>query len=182
MSKYLKNIIFEFIRNWPDFLYGVHLRKYFYNKELNTSFYYIGKGCVIDRIEATQIGSNVILGENVKLIISAMAKCYIGDNVGIADGVYIRSANHNFSDINIDILAQGHTWRKVFFNNNDYGIVIERNVWIGARAILLSGSHIGEGSVISAGSVVSSIVPPYSIVVGNPGRIVGNRKAKTNLI
>ena len=49
-------------------------------------------------------------------------------------------------------------------------------------AILLSGSHIGEGSVISAGSVVSSIVPPYSIVVGNPGRIVGNRKAKTNLI
>ena len=106
-----------------------------------------------------------------------MAKCFIGKNVAIADGVYLRSANHKFSDINIDIIYQGHTWNRVLYNNIEYGIVIEKNVWIGARAIILSGAHIGEGSVIGAGTIVSNkIIPPFSIVVGNPARIIGNRK------
>jgi acetyltransferase-like isoleucine patch superfamily enzyme len=147
---------------------------------MNTNFRHIGRGCEIDRIESTEIGEKVILGDNVKLIISGMAKCFIGNNVGVADGTYIRSANHKFSDLNTNILDQGHNWNKVQFNNKEYGIVIEDNVWIGARAIILSGAHIGAGSVVSAGCVISNKIPENSIVVGNPGRVIGNREKKAN--
>jgi acetyltransferase-like isoleucine patch superfamily enzyme len=51
------------------------------------------------------------------------------------------------------------------------GIKIGANVWIGARAIVLPGSDIGDGAIVGAACVVSSRVPPYSIVVGNPARI-----------
>lgn len=47
-------------------------------------------------------------------------------------------------------------------------IMIGRNVWIGARAIILGASDIGEGAVIGAGSVVCGCVPPYCIAAGNP--------------
>ena len=53
---------------------------------------------------------------------------------------------------------------------NDVDIIIEEDVWIGGRAIILNGVHIGRGAVIGAGSVVRSRVPPYSLVIGNPAR------------
>ena len=51
-------------------------------------------------------------------------------------------------------------------------IIIEDNVWIGFDAIVKPGTTIGRGSVIGSKSVVSGDIPPYSVVVGNPGRIV----------
>jgi acetyltransferase-like isoleucine patch superfamily enzyme len=51
-------------------------------------------------------------------------------------------------------------------------IYIGENAWIGARAILLGGAHIGAGSIVGAGAVVDFVVPPYSVVAGNPARIV----------
>jgi acetyltransferase-like isoleucine patch superfamily enzyme len=51
-------------------------------------------------------------------------------------------------------------------------IAIGRNVWIGARAILLRGARIGEGSIVGAAAVVDFEVPPNSVVAGNPARIV----------
>jgi acetyltransferase-like isoleucine patch superfamily enzyme len=53
-------------------------------------------------------------------------------------------------------------------------IEIGDNVWIGARATVLGGARIGEGSIVGAASVVDFDVPPYSIVVGNPGRVIGS--------
>lgn len=50
-------------------------------------------------------------------------------------------------------------------------IVIENDVFIGARVIILPGVRIGIGSVIGAGSVVSRDIPPYSVAVGNPARV-----------
>lgn len=52
-------------------------------------------------------------------------------------------------------------------------IIIESNAWIAARAVLLGGAHIGEGSIVGAFAVVDFTVPPYSIVAGNPARVVG---------
>ena len=52
-------------------------------------------------------------------------------------------------------------------------IEIGENVWIGARAIVLGGARIGEGSIVGAASVVDFEVQPYSIVAGNPARVVG---------
>lgn len=53
-------------------------------------------------------------------------------------------------------------------------IEIQDNVWIGARAVILGGARIGEGSIVGAASVVDFEVPPYSIVAGNPARVVGS--------
>jgi acetyltransferase-like isoleucine patch superfamily enzyme len=53
------------------------------------------------------------------------------------------------------------------------GIVIGENVWIGARATLLSGARIGEGAIIGAVAVVDFEVPDYAVVAGNPARVVG---------
>jgi acetyltransferase-like isoleucine patch superfamily enzyme len=54
-------------------------------------------------------------------------------------------------------------------------IVIEDDVWIGARAILLAGVRVGTGSVIGAGSVVTRDVPPYSVAAGSPCRVLRAR-------
>jgi virginiamycin A acetyltransferase len=53
--------------------------------------------------------------------------------------------------------------------------VVGHNVWIGLNAIILPGVHIGDGSIIGAGAVVSHDVPPYGIAVGNPARVVKKR-------
>ena len=54
-------------------------------------------------------------------------------------------------------------------------IIIGNDVWIGTGSIILSGTHIGNGAVIGACTVVRRNVPPYAIVVGNPMKIVGYR-------
>jgi serine acetyltransferase len=54
-------------------------------------------------------------------------------------------------------------------------ISIEDDVWIGSGAIVLSGVTIGRGSVVGAGSVVTKSIPPYSVAVGNPARVVKRR-------
>jgi acetyltransferase-like isoleucine patch superfamily enzyme len=53
--------------------------------------------------------------------------------------------------------------------------IIGNDVWIATRATILSGCRIGHGAVVGAGAVVSGVVPPYSIVAGNPARVVRSR-------
>ncbi|MCK5928674.1 MAG: hypothetical protein KAG80_10820 [Nocardioides sp.] len=54
-------------------------------------------------------------------------------------------------------------------------VTVEDDVWLGAGSIVLSGVHIREGALVAAGAVVTSDVPPYAIVAGNPARVVGQR-------
>ncbi len=54
-------------------------------------------------------------------------------------------------------------------------IIIGNDVWLGRRSIILSGVSIGDGAVIAAGAVVTKDVPPYTIVGGNPARIIRKR-------
>ena len=51
-------------------------------------------------------------------------------------------------------------------------VIIENDVWVGAKSSIMSGIKISNGSIIAAGSTVTKDVPPYAIVAGNPGRIV----------
>jgi acetyltransferase-like isoleucine patch superfamily enzyme len=54
-------------------------------------------------------------------------------------------------------------------------IVVGNDVWVGTRAIVLSGVRIGDGAIVAAGSVVTKDVPPYAIVAGNPARLIRYR-------
>lgn len=90
----------------------------------------------------------------------------IGDNVRIATQCVLVSANHNFARTDVPIIAQGETRQK---------IVIEDDCWLGAGVKVLAGVTIGKGSVIGAGSVINRDVPPFSVVVGVPGKVIKNR-------
>ncbi len=60
----------------------------------------------------------------------------------------------------------------------DLCVRVGRNAWVGARAVLVAPASIGEGAIIGAGAVVDFEVPPYAVVAGNPGRVVGWARPK----
>lgn len=78
----------------------------------------------------------------------------------------IIGANHRFSDVTKLIKEQGVETK---------GIIIESDVWIGANCCVLDGVTIGRGSVIGAGSIVTKSIPPMSVAVGNPCRVIKQR-------
>lgn len=92
----------------------------------------------------------------------------IGNCVRIAPQVMMIAANHVFADPDTPIMHQGM---------DAAPIVIEDDVWIAGKVMLTAGVRIGKGSVIGAGSVVTKDIPPYSIAVGIPARVIKSRKA-----
>jgi acetyltransferase-like isoleucine patch superfamily enzyme len=102
----------------------------------------------------------------VGAIISSDRRVTIGDYVFVAHEVVIADRPVE-TPIHEDI-REGPESRLV-----RAPIAIADDAWIGARAILLGGASIGQGAIVGAGAVVDSAVPPYSIVAGNPARVVG---------
>jgi maltose O-acetyltransferase len=117
--------------------------------------------CFGDNIE---IGDYSGIGNNARL--DTAGGIVIGKYVMISPDVVILTANHKHDDITIPIGMQGA---------ESCPVIIEDDVWIGTRAIILPGVRIGRSSIIGAGAVVAKDVPPYSIVVGNPARVVSKR-------
>jgi acetyltransferase-like isoleucine patch superfamily enzyme len=117
-----------------------------------------------------RIGDGTGIGHECKLSIGKSIT--IGKNCRIAAGVYILDSSGHPS--NPEERLQGLPPA----DSEVRPVVIEDNVWIGARAIVLPGVTIGEGSVVSAGSVVMADVPPYTVVAGNPARRVSNLRTE----
>ncbi|MEA5572914.1 acyltransferase [Calothrix sp. UHCC 0171] len=118
-----------------------------------------------------QIHENTFLGPNV--CIGGPGNITIGKDCLIAANCGIFANNHIFTDIHQKITAQGITRE---------GIVIEDNCWLGCGVIVVDGVTIGEGSVIGAGSVVTRNIPPYSVAVGSPARVIKSRKQKESVL
>jgi acetyltransferase-like isoleucine patch superfamily enzyme len=85
----------------------------------------------------------------------------IGNNVNVSHYTLIQTLTHDPQNPDFVCLCKP--------------VVVEDHVWIGARAIILPGVTLGEGCVIGAGAVVTKDVPPYTIAVGNPARVVRER-------
>lgn len=88
----------------------------------------------------------------------------IGNNVLFAGYVHITDHSHGFEDINTPVMKQPLISKG--------GVVIEDQCWLGFGCEILSGVHIGKHSVVAARAVVTKDVPPYSVVAGNPARII----------
>ncbi|MEB3189378.1 MAG: acyltransferase [Snowella sp.] len=73
------------------------------------------------------------------------------------------------------ILTLGHDPQSSIFADRGGEVIIGDRVWIAYRAIILPEVTIGEGAVVGAGAVVTRSVEPYTIVVGNPARVIGKR-------
>ena len=87
----------------------------------------------------------------------------IGEGSVCSQNCFISGQSHHYEDVSKNFLRQGVETEQV---------VIGKNVWIGANSVILPGVKIGNNSVIGAGSAVIKDVPPYSVAVGNPAKII----------
>ncbi|QEC66643.1 acyltransferase [Panacibacter ginsenosidivorans] len=105
------------------------------------------------------IGYNTLIGMGNVVIGPAV----IGNNVILAQNIVMSGLNHEYKDVTKPIHAQPVTTAQ---------ITIEDDCWIGANAVVTAGVTIGKHSVIAAGSVVTKDIPPYSVAVGNPAKVI----------
>jgi len=105
------------------------------------------------------IGDHVVINRRVSL--DGRIGIKIKNNVSISPEVYIVSMEHDPNDPK--------------FQTRGEEVVIEDHVWVGARAMIMPGIHVGEGAVIGAGAVVTADVDPYQIVAGVPAKKIGER-------
>lgn len=118
----------------------------------------------------------IVFGKNCKIgaynHITAINRIIIGDN--LLTGKWVTISDNSHGDTFVDTLKTPPSDRMI----TSKGCVrIGNNVWIGDKATILPGVTIGDGVVIGANSVVTKDVPPYSVIVGNPGRIVKTNTA-----
>jgi len=132
-----------------------------------------GKGTYIDyRVFIrypwkVKIGDNVTINQECRMYSSKKiqdAFIELHDNVIISPQVIFFSAGHDYRELSLPDIAAS--------------IVVEEYAWIGGNSIILPGVTIGKGAVIGAGSVVSKSIPPWTVAVGNPARVIKDRKAE----
>lgn len=111
-----------------------------------------------------EIGNNSGIGINARI----SGKCIIGNNVMMGPECMIFTKNHNTKRLDIPMCMQGNT--------KEEKVIIDDDVWIGARVIILPGVHISTGAIIAAGSVVTRDVEKYTIVAGVPAKKIYDRK------
>lgn len=109
-----------------------------------------------------ELGDNSGIGRNARVY----GAVRIGRDVLMGPRVMVIGRDHNYEDASRLIREQGARISP---------IVIEDDVFIGARAIILGGSVIRKGAVIGAGAVVRGEIPPYAVAVGNPAKVIKYR-------
>ena len=123
---------------------------------INNWFHVYSGGSITVEPEAELILGSGFINNNSK--ISCFQKIEIGEDVKISENVMIRDSDDHHID------RKGYEKTKP--------ICIGNHVWIGMGAIILKGVNIGDGAVIGAGSVVNKDVPPHTLCVGCPARVV----------
>jgi acetyltransferase-like isoleucine patch superfamily enzyme len=111
-----------------------------------------------------EIGNGSAIGHGCMFVLGKMIS--IGSNCNLSGDIIVMDINGHNTDPAL-------RWAHEAPNPDDVRpVVIRDGVWIGRRCIIFPGVRIGEGSVISAGSVVRSHVPAYSVVAGNPAKVM----------
>ena len=126
-----------------------------------------GKNVNIEK--GANFSSEISLGDNSGIGINSELSGHItiGNDVMMGPYCMMYTSNHGMSRTDIPM------WRQP--SEKPRPIVIGDDVWIGSRVIILPGVHVGNGAVIGAGSVVTKDVEPYSIVAGNPAKLIRKR-------
>lgn len=193
--KLLHTIISPRIASIPD-----RFVRRIYSEWIKYEFHSCGKGCffggfiLLNGGKYIDIASNITMGRGLVLEVydKHQDQCFtphvvIGNYVNIGDHSHISCINA------ITIKDNVRMGRKVFITDNAHGasernlldmrpntrplfskgpITIEENVWIGEMVCIMPGVTIGRGAIIGANAVVTHDVPPYTLVAGNPARVV----------
>lgn len=119
---------------------------------------FFGKGDEVEIGDYSSIGANCTLHPKVK----------IGKYVMMGPEVYMVGNNHITVDTNLPMCFQG--------KNDNLPIVIEDDCWIGARVMIMPGKTVGKGSILASGAIITKDVEAYSIMGGNPAKLIKKRK------
>jgi len=165
--KRIQNIGLEFciyLLHIVGFIPSHHIRRFVYR----LSGVRIGKGSTLHmgtRFYDPRniiIGNDTIIGEGV--VFDGRDKLSIGNHVDIATEVMIYNAEHDIHSEQFDPISAP--------------VTVDDYVFIGPRALILPGVHIGKGAIVAAGAVVTKDVLPFAIVGGVPAKSIGERKNK----
>lgn len=174
--------------------------KRFYSQWVKYEFRSCGKGCSFGKFLLLRGGAYIDIGDNVSMGKGLVLETFdqyleqhftphvqIGNYVNIGDHSHLTCIN------GIIIKDNVRMGRKIFITDNAHGasdrslldtrpnirplaskgpVVIEENVWIGEMVCIMPGVTIGRGAIIGANAVVTHDVPPYTLVAGNPARVI----------
>ena len=108
---------------------------------------------------AVDIGEDTLIGVG-SVVIGPVS---IGRDVLLAQHVVVSALNHDFRDPSLPVRLQGVSTEPIH---------IADGAWVGASAVILPGVRVGRNAVVAAGAIVTDDVPDFSVVVGNPARVV----------
>lgn len=117
-----------------------------------------GSGRSIEIGDNSGIGANVSMPSNTK----------IGRNVMLSRNTFILSRNHEYNDLDKPINEQGFKPSQV--------TTIDDDCWIGMNTLMTPGRHVKQGTIVAMGCVLTKDFPEYSIVGGNPSKLIKSRK------
>ncbi|MBO4638351.1 MAG: acyltransferase [Treponema sp.] len=131
----------------------------------------IGKNVSVFPMVLIKYPENLEIGDNVSIqsmcVIAAAGGIKIGNDVSIAYGTTVLSTTHTFEKCDTPIKYQTIESKTTTINNDN---------WIGCNVTIIGGCTIGEGSVIGANSTVTKNIPPFSVAVGSPAKVIKCRK------
>ncbi len=177
----IKNIIclilyYGFARHLPrsySLFGGVIARKIRY-KICKHIFKSCGENVNIERKAFFGSGLDIVIGDYSDLGINCNvpSNTIIGNYVMMGPNCFIHDRNHKTNDLNCPMQTQGHTER--------FQTVIEDDVWIGRDVMILPGRKISKGTIVGARCLLCKDFPEYSVVGGNPSKLLKNRKETQN--
>ena len=116
--------------------------------------------------ERIEIGEQCHIGERVSLWAGdSTGKIILGNYISIAPDVFITASDYKFE--------RNKPFREQEKDERD--ILIGNDVWLGTKVVITAGVTIGEGCIVGAGAVVTKNLPPNSIAVGIPAKVIGKR-------
>lgn len=156
------------LRIFPSYMYSKilnNVKNIFARKVLKNVYGTVNFGKKVRMSTDVTIGRNSGIGDNAFLA----GPVDIGDNVMMGPDVRVYRSNHKSNRTDIPMIEQGMT--------EQTRLIIGNDVWIGDGAIILpSCKKIGDGCIVGARAVVTKDIPEYSIVAGNPAKVIKNRK------
>ncbi len=131
-----------------------------------------GEGCVISAFTKVKISGPFTMGRRCQIstgcfLGAGQGGLTLGDDVLVSPNCAILTGSYRFDRLDVPLQEQGTVSK---------GIRIGHRVWIGSNSVVLAGSEIGDNVIVSAGSVVSGRVPPNTIVLGNPAKVIFTRR------
>ncbi len=135
----------------------------------------LGQDSTIEDFSTINNGvGDVIIGNRTRIGLgnTLIGPVTVGNDVMFAQNVVASGLNHGYEDITLPIADQPVV---------TIPIIIEDEVWVGANAVITAGVTVGKHSIVAAGCVVVKNVPAYSIVGGNPGRILKQYNSETKM-